>query len=178
MGGRQLGKANGKPTPPTPPTRLAFTGLTPFPSCFKDNIYIFSPTDYFLCVVALNAAICVLFFSSACLFFLEIGEDLIGFYLEGAVKAVVKGWIAKVILIDLALRTFSHLLLITPGRCRNKEVPLRSGVQLGKQTDASSGGSLPGPPRLPLFSRLAFLLRFSVCGMNLGTWVPALEEGS
>ena len=57
-------------------------------------------------------------------------------------------------------------------------MPLRSGVQLGEQTDASSGGSLPGPPRLPLFSRLAFLLRFSVCGMNLGTWVPALEEGS
>ena len=93
-------------------------------------------------------------------------------------KLLLKARLPRQSLIDLALGTFSHLLLITTGRCRNKEVPLRSGVQLGEQTDAFSGGSLPGPPRLPLFSRLAFLLRFSVCGMNPGTWVRTLEDGS
>lgn len=71
------------------------------------------------------------------------------FYLEGSIKAREKSWcyvtdlIAKVMLIDLALGTFSHLVLITPlskGVCN---ALWRPGIQFGEQTKAPGDRSLP-----------------------------------
>ena len=75
-------------SPPQPPASLAFTELIPFPRCFKHNICIFPPTDYLFSLCCRLEYSYLRPLSLKCLsLFLEIGKDLIRFYLEGAVKA-------------------------------------------------------------------------------------------